>query len=134
MTSTETPDVTIEPCRSRVRARFANHIIADTDDALILREEGAAPVLYFPVEDVEMGYLGGSDPEAMPAEPGQAHWFSVLIDGEFAEKAAWTYRAPEEGMAVLADRIAFDPARIEVYEIDDAAIDAGLGHAAARPV
>uniref|UniRef100_UPI0028116849 DUF427 domain-containing protein n=1 Tax=Phenylobacterium sp. TaxID=1871053 RepID=UPI0028116849 len=40
--------ITIEPAKRRWRAFFAGHVIADTDDALILQESNLAPVVYFP--------------------------------------------------------------------------------------
>ena len=131
-----TPDrtMTVEPCRRRVRARFANHIIADTEDALILREGGLAPVYYFPVDDVEMGYLGRTERSTHCPLKGDAAYYSLLIDGELAENGVWTYDDPKPAAEVLRGRVAFDEDRIEVYELDDAAIEAGLGHLAARHV
>ena len=126
--------LTFEPCRRRVRARFANHIIADTEDCLILREGSLAPVYYFPVSDVEMGYLGRTEHLTHCPHKGDAAYYSVLIDGELAENAVWAYEDPKPTAEVLRGRVAFDEDRIEVYEIDDAAIEAGLGHLAARHV
>ena len=66
--------LTFEPCRRRVRARFGNHIIADTEDALILREGDYAPVYYFPVDDVEMGYLGRTERHTRCPYKGEASY------------------------------------------------------------
>ena len=134
MTPSSDHRMTFEPCRRRVRARFANHIIADTEDALILREGQLAPVYYVPVSDVEMGYLGRTEHATHCPFKGDAAYFSVLIDGELAENSVWTYEDPKPAAEVLRGRVAFDEDRIEVYEIDDAAIEAGLGHLAARHV
>ncbi|MBS0331625.1 MAG: DUF427 domain-containing protein, partial [Proteobacteria bacterium] len=49
--------ITITPATSRWRALFAGHVIADSNKALILKEANYPPVVYFPREDVEMGYM-----------------------------------------------------------------------------
>jgi uncharacterized protein (DUF427 family) len=134
MTDPTQTHMTVEPFRGRVRARYADHIIADTDDALVLREGDRPAVYYFPVGDVEMGYFGVSDRTTHCPLKGDASYYSVRIDGNWAEDVAWTYREPKAEAGVISGRVAFDTARVEVYEIDDAAIEAGLGHAAAKPL
>jgi uncharacterized protein (DUF427 family) len=81
-----------------------------------------------------MGYLGRTDRRTHCPYKGDAAYYSVLIDGELAENGVWVYEDPLSAAEVLRGRLAFDTDRIEVYEIDDAAIEAGLGHAAARQV
>ena len=134
MTPASDRSLIVEPCRRRVRAMFAKHIIADTEDALVLREGDLPPVYYFPVDDVEMGYLGRTERSTHCPLKGDAAYYSLLIDGELAENGVWTYEDPKPAAEVLRGRLAFDSDRIEVYEIDDAAIEAGLGHQAARHV
>jgi uncharacterized protein (DUF427 family) len=53
------PDHPIEivNSRSRMRVLAAGHVIADTDDAVILKEANDPPAVYFPREDVETGFL-----------------------------------------------------------------------------
>jgi uncharacterized protein (DUF427 family) len=132
MTDAAQTQMAIEPFRGRVRASFANHIIADTDDALVLREGSRPPVYYFPVSDVEMGYLGVSDRKTHCPLKGDATYYSIRINGEWAEDVVWTYQDPKIEAGAIAGRVAFDTSKVEVYEIDEADIDAGLGHAAAR--
>jgi uncharacterized protein (DUF427 family) len=134
MTTSPDLSLTFEPCRRRVRARFANHIIADSEEAVMAREGDLPPVYYFPVDDVEMGYLGLTERITSDPLKGDAAYYSLLIDGNLAENAAWIYEDPTSSAEVLRGRLAFDTDRIEVYEIDDAAIEAGLGHDAARHV
>lgn len=132
MTDTAQSQMAIEPYRGRVRARFANHIVADTDDALVLREGDRPAVYYFPVSDVEMGYFGVSDRTTHCSLKGDATYYSGRIGGEWAEDVVWTYRDPKPDAAAISGRMAFDTDQVEVYEIDEAAIEAGLGHSAAK--
>lgn len=124
--------MTIEPVRRRVRALFSGHVIADTDDALAVREGEAPPAYYFPVDDVEMGYLGRSDHATHCPLKGEAAYYNIKMHSQIAENAVWTYESPNPSAETLRGRLAFDPAQVEVYEIDEADIDAGVGHDAAR--
>lgn len=126
------PAMTIEPVRRRVRALFADHVIADTDDALLVREGRLAPVYYFPVEDVEMGYLGRADRQTHCPLKGDASYYSIKMHSQIAENAVWAYEEPTPSAETLRGRLAFDTDQVEVYEIDEADIDAGVGHDAAR--
>ena len=47
------------------------------------------------------------------------------MDGHFAENAAWSYEAPFPAMAGIAERIAFYPDKVEVYSVEDAAVNPG---------
>ena len=50
--------ITVETSRRRVRAKFEGHVIADTDNALILREASYPPVYYFPKKPISMWSFG----------------------------------------------------------------------------
>ncbi len=103
----------------RVRARYMGHVIADSDSVLMLREAGYHPVAYFPRQDVSMEYLSRTDRRTHCPYKGHASYFSVLMDGQLAEDAAWTYEAPYPAMEMIGERIAFFPHPVEVYEPDD---------------
>lgn len=129
---TDDQSLTIEPVRRRVRAQFAGHVIADTNDALVVHEGSLAPVYYFPVDDVEMGYLGRSDHQSHCPRKGQCAYYSIKMHSQFGENAVWTYEDPIPSAETLRGRLAFDASQVEVYEIDEADLDAGAGHEAAH--
>lgn len=108
-----------EPTRDRWRAFFAGHVIADSDDVIVMQETGAAPVVYFPRESVAMEYFSPTDHRTTSLKHGDASHFSLMMDGEWAENSAWTYGGDSE----VAGRIAFDAAKIEVYAVDDATVN-----------
>jgi len=114
--------ITIEPARQRWRAFFAGHVIADTDDALILQEANLGPVVYFPRDSVAMEYFTRTDHVTHCPYKGDAAHYSLYMDGELVEKAAWTYEAPYDAVGQINSRIAFYP-EIEVYEVDDAKVN-----------
>jgi uncharacterized protein (DUF427 family) len=115
--------ITIEPAKNRWRAFFAGHVIADTDDALILAEADYPPVIYFPRKDVAMEYMARTDHATHCPYKGDAAYYSIRMDSEIAENAIWTYEAPFETMSPIAGRLAFYTDTIEVYEVDDAVVN-----------
>jgi len=115
--------IDLAPAKTRWRAYFAGHVIADTNDALIVKEADYPPVVYFPREDVAMEYMSRTDRQTHCPYKGDAAYYTILMDGEFAENAVWTYEQPFDGMDPLAGRLAFYTDRVEVYEVDDAAVN-----------
>lgn len=115
--------ITIEPGTRRWRAKFNGHIIADSNDALVLREASLAPVVYFPRADVEMGFMGRTERQTHCPYKGDAGYYTLTLDGEILENVAWTYDHPFEAMEKIAGRIAFYPRQVELYEVDDAVVN-----------
>ncbi|HEX3365815.1 DUF427 domain-containing protein [Phenylobacterium sp.] len=115
--------ITIQPAANRWRARFAGHVIADSADALILRESTYPPVIYFPRIDVEMGFMSRTDRGTHCPYKGDASYFTVLMDGRFAENAVWTYEQPFPAMEAIEGRLAFYTDKIEVYEVAEATVN-----------
>ena len=111
--------ITLEPSRLRVRAAFNQHVIADTDDAIVLREAGYAPVYYFPMQDVEMSFLAKTEHRTHCPYKGDASYWSIYMDGDLGENAVWAYESPYPAVAAVRGRVAFDTRTVEVYEIDE---------------
>src|SRR4051794_26203688 len=115
--------ITIEPAAKRWRAFFAGHVIADSADALILKEADYPPRVYFPRADVSMEYMSRTDRGTHCPYKGDASYYTVLMDGEFAENAVWSYEHPFPAMDPIAGRLSFYPDKIEVYEVDEAQVN-----------
>ena len=109
-------------------AKVAGATIARSEHAMILQEEKGGksypPVVYFPREDVSMEYMSRTDRHTECPYKGEASYYSLLMDGEFAENAVWTYEEPYPAMSVIANRLAFYPDKVEVYEVDEATVNA----------
>ncbi len=91
--------ITLEASPRRVRAKFDNHVIADTDDALILREASYPPVYYFPKDHVEMGFFGRTDHSTQCPYKGDATYWTLTMEGDIAENVAWSYEDPFPAVA-----------------------------------
>jgi uncharacterized protein (DUF427 family) len=115
--------ITLTPATRRWRAMYAGHVIADTDDAIILQEATYPPVVYFPPEDVAMEYMSRTDRTTHCPYKGDAAYYTILMDGHIAENAVWTYEHPYPAMALIEGRLAFYPDKVEVYDVDDAAVN-----------
>jgi len=141
--------ITIAPAVQRWRVLFQGHVIADSGDALVLKEASYAPVVYFPREDVDMAYMSRTDRSTHCPYKGDASYYTLLMDGRFAENAVWSYEDPYPAMEQIRGRLAFYPDKVEVYAVDEARVnpgarqpdvdtvvqhtDAGDGHSQARP-
>ena len=53
--------ITVDGNPRRVQVTYSGHVIADSSRALLLREAGYRPVLYFPRDDVAMEYFSRTD-------------------------------------------------------------------------
>lgn len=115
--------IVLEPAARRWRARFAGHVIADTAHALIVREADYPAVVYFPREDVATEFMGRTDRGTHCPYKGDATYYTLLMDGRFAENAVWSYETPFPAMEALAGRMAFYTDKIEVYEVDEAEVN-----------
>lgn len=125
--------ITLTPATRRWRAFFAGHVIADTSDAIILKEAGYKPVIYFPREDVAMEYMSRTAHTTYCPYKGDAAYYTLVMDGQFAENAIWTYEHPYPATAAIDGRLAFFPDKVEVYAVDDAVVNPQHRADAERP-
>ncbi len=113
----ETHPITIEPSKTHVTVSVAGKVIADTKDALILRESTYPAVLYIPRKDADMSFLERTDLSTYCPYKGDASYYSVpQIGGDKAANAVWTYEQPYESVAPIKDHLAFYADRVEINE------------------
>jgi uncharacterized protein (DUF427 family) len=105
--------ISIEPNRSRVVVKVGGKVIADTSDALTLREASYPPVQYIPRRDVDMAALTRSEHTTYCPYKGDASYYSILVGGERSRNAVWTYETPFEAMVQIKDYLAFYPDRVD---------------------
>jgi uncharacterized protein (DUF427 family) len=107
--------ITISPSRNRVRVRFGGEVIADTSDALDLKESTYPVVHYIPRSAVEMNRLVKTDHSTHCPYKGDASYFSILAkDGTRIETAVWSYETPFPAMKEIAGYLAFYPNKVEI--------------------
>ncbi|HKI91340.1 MAG TPA: DUF427 domain-containing protein [Gaiellaceae bacterium] len=77
-------------------------VIAESDDTVVV--EGNH---YFPIESVDRRYLVEGDTHSVCPWKGTASYYTVEVDGERNEDAAWTYPSPRPAAEKIAGRVAF---------------------------
>src|SRR5712692_8516054 len=83
----------------RVRAYFANQLLADSQKVLLVFETKRPPVYWFPTVDVRMDMLAAKEPAAGAAS-GTTRWRSNT-SGRVADNLAWSYSEPGGALAPL---------------------------------
>ena len=116
-----------EPLRRRMRVRFGEGWIADSEDAVLLHEPGRYPVAYFPPADIDAGVLQPTEHTTRHPDLGRTSWYTVRAGDRVKERAAWQHTDLPEHAQILRDRVAFAwPAMDAFYEEDERI----AGHAA----
>jgi uncharacterized protein (DUF427 family) len=108
--------ITIEPSAGRVRVLAGGNVIADSRNALTLRESDYPAVQYIPRSDVNMQLLARTDNETYCPYKGDAAYYSITPGGERAINAVWTYEAPYDSVVAIKDHLAFYPDRVDAIE------------------
>jgi uncharacterized protein (DUF427 family) len=111
--------ITIEPNRSRVVVSVAGRVLADSQDALTLREAGYRPVQYIPLRDVDASLLEPTDNATYCPYKGDASYYSVPVGGSKSVNAVWTYEAPFAAVADIKGHVAFYPERVDAIAEQD---------------
>jgi uncharacterized protein (DUF427 family) len=108
--------ITIERNLKRVVVSIGGRVLADSRDALILREAGYPAVQYIPRKDVDMTLLERSAHATYCPYKGDCAYFSIPSGGERALNAVWTYEAPYDAVAAIRNRLAFYSKGVDVIE------------------
>jgi uncharacterized protein (DUF427 family) len=108
--------ITIERNPKRVVVSVGGAVLADSRDALILREAGYPAVQYIPRKDVDMTLLERSAHATYCPYKGDCAYFSIPSGGKRAINAVWTYEAPYDAVAAIRNHLAFYRDRVDAIE------------------
>lgn len=109
--------ITIEPAGHRLRATLNGETLAESDDALILRESGYPQRTYFPQADVRTAFLDKTELTTHCPYKGHAAYWTVTTKGQALENGAWAYPDPLESVAEIAGHMSFvDAVTVEEAE------------------
>ena len=108
--------IAIERNPARVVVSVAGRVIADSVEALALREAGLPPVQYIPRKDVDMSQLRRTDHATYCPYKGDCAYYSIPAGGERSVNAVWTYEAPFPAVAAIRGHLAFYPSRVDSIE------------------
>lgn len=85
-----------------MKAVWNGATVAESDDTVVV--EGNH---YFPVSSVRENLLRPSSKRTSCAWKGQASYYSLEVDGQINEDAAWFYPDPSPEAAQITGRVAF---------------------------
>lgn len=85
-----------------MKAVWNGATVAESDDTVVV--EGNH---YFPLGSVREDVLRPSAKQTSCAWKGQASYYSVEVDGQVNEDAAWFYPEPKPEAARISGRVAF---------------------------
>jgi uncharacterized protein (DUF427 family) len=108
--------ITIEVNPARVTVAVAGRIIADTRNALRLKEANYAAVQYIPRKDIDLTLLRRTDHHTYCPYKGDGAYYSIPLGGDRSVNAAWFYEAPYAAVAAIRDHIAFYSNRVDAIE------------------
>jgi len=108
--------IVIQPSTSRVVVKVGDQTVADTREALSLREASYPPVLYIPLADVDQSLLQETDHQTYCPYKGDASYYSIPAAGDAGENAVWRYREPYDSVSEIKDTVAFYSDRVEIIE------------------
>lgn len=92
------------------RIRVGDHVIGQTDQALLLDEAGNRPVIYVPRVDMVMAALEPTPRHSTCPFKGEASYFSVTTPADRLDNVVWSYETPMAAVAAIAGHLAFYPA------------------------
>jgi len=85
-----------------VRATWQGETLAESD-----RCESVEQNFYFPKDSINCEYFFESSLTTICPWKGEAHYYTIKVDGHANENAAWYYPHPKDAAKVIKDRVAF---------------------------
>ena len=108
----------IEHVDRHIEAMVSGHVVADTRRPIRVLETHHPPVYYIRSEDIAMQFLVPSPHRSFCEYKGEAHYYSLIVDGEERANVAWYYPNPSPGYEELAQHVAFYAWALDVATVD----------------
>jgi uncharacterized protein (DUF427 family) len=105
--------ISIQRNPARVVVSVAGRVVADTRNALTLREAAYPPVQYVPIGNVDFSQLERTDHATYCVYKGDCNYYSVPAGGEKAVNAVWSYENPFPAVVQIRGHVAFYPERVD---------------------
>jgi uncharacterized protein (DUF427 family) len=102
---------------ARVVVSVAGSVVADTRNAITLREAAYPPVQYIPAEDVDFSQLERTDHVTWCPYKGDCNYYSAPAGGNKSVNAVWSYEDPFPAVGQISGHVAFYPERVDAIEV-----------------
>lgn len=105
--------IAIQRNPARVVVSVAGRVIADSRNALTLREAEYPPVEYIPRKDVDFFQLERTDHATYCPYKGDCSYYSIPGGGKKSVNAVWSYEEPFPAVGQIRGHVAFYPDRVD---------------------
>ena len=99
--------INIEPLGKKVTVRVGGQVVAESDNALVVKEASYPAALYIPRSDAKMDLLERTSHGSYCPYKGEAYYYRIPAGGERSTNAIWTYEQPYEAVAPIKGHLAF---------------------------
>ena len=89
--------------------------LADSENALVLRESHLAPVTYFPRDDIRAELFQATSSKTFCPFKGEASYLSLVSDDNGVD-IAWSYPTAFSEVAAIEGYVAFYSSRVAITE------------------
>ena len=108
--------ISIQRNPARVLVSAAGRVVADTRNALTLREADYPSVQYIPPEDVDFSQLERTDHATYCPFKGDCSYSTIPAGGKRSVNAVWSYQEPFPAVEQIKGHVAFYPDRVDAIE------------------
>ena len=105
--------ISIERNPARVVVTVVGRVVADSRNALTLREASYLPVQYLPPEDVDFSQLERTAHATYCPYKGDCNYYSIPAGGKKSVNAVWAYEDPFPAVEQIRGHVAFYPERVD---------------------
>ena len=105
--------ISIQHNPARIVVSVTGRVIADTRNALTLREADYSPVQYIPAKDVDFSQLERTDHATYCPYKGDCSYYSIPAGGKKSVNAVWSYQEPFRAVEQIKGLVAFYPDRVD---------------------
>lgn len=85
-----------------MKAIWNDQVLAESDDTVVVENNH-----YFPAASLNREFFSSSSLRTHCPWKGEAHYYSIGVDGKENKDAAWFYPQPKDAAAQIKDRVAF---------------------------
>ena len=107
--------ITFEESPGTARVVFNGEVIAETANAIVLKEGTLPPVYYIPPGDVQQNLLSKTTRSSHCPFKGDASYWTIKVGDKEAQNAVWAYENPFDQVARIKDHMAFYADQMDDY-------------------
>ena len=85
-----------------MKAIWNGQVLAESDDTVVVENNH-----YFPADSLRREYFKASETHTRCPWKGEAHYYSIVVDGKENRDAAWFYPSAKDAARNIEGRVAF---------------------------